>query len=105
MLRPRVGLSGVLVTEPQFLNKATIRLNVDAPQIAQKAAPLAYHFQEAAAAVVVLTVDAKVVREIVDTLGQHGDLNLGGAGVTLVLTVLLNRACFVERHFLETAYR
>jgi len=91
-VRPRVVLSGVLVTEPQFLNHAAIRLNIDAPQVAQKATPLAYHLQEAATAVVVLTMDAKVVREIVDTLGQHGDLNLGRAGVTLVLPVLLNRA-------------
>ena len=89
-LRPRV-IVDELVTEPQFLNDFAVRLDVGAPQIVQKSATLAYHLQEAAATVVILLVLTEMVREVVDALGQHCDLNLSGAGIAVVRPVFLNR--------------
>jgi len=100
-LRPRVAVKAVLVTEPQFLNYLAVRLDIGPPQIVQQSATLAYHLQEAAAAVVIFAVLAEMIREIVDTLGQDRDLNLCRPSVRLVGTVLLNCGCFVESHFPE----
>ena len=97
-LRPRVGVKAVLVPEPQFLNQLAVRLDIGPPQIVQQSATLAYHFQEAAATVVILAVLTKVVREVVDALGQDRDLNLGGSGVALVDPMLLNRRRLIESH-------
>ena len=98
-LRPRVGVKAVLVTEPQFLNQQTVRLDFRPPQIVQQSATLAYHFQEAAATVVILAVVTEMIREVVDALGQYRNLNLRRPGVRLVDPVFLNRSCFIESHF------
>jgi hypothetical protein len=95
--RPRVGVIA-LVTESQLLNDVAVRLDVRPPQVVQQSATLAYHLQEAAATVVVLTVKAKVIREVVDAFGKNRNLNLRGAGIAVMRPVLLNRWCFVECH-------
>ena len=96
-LRPRVSVIG-LVTETQLLNELAIRLDVGAPQIVQQSAALAYHLQEATAAVMVLAMRAEVIREIVDALGQYRDLDLRRTGIALMRPVLLDRSRFVECH-------
>src|SRR5690606_18873420 len=53
--------------------------------------PLADHLVQPAAGVVVVFVHLQVAGELVDALGQKGDLHLGGAGVSLVLTELLDQ--------------
>ena len=62
-------------------------------QIAQEAAPLPDHLQEAAAARVVVDVGAEVPGQAVDALGQQGDLDCGRSGVSLVLAGGLYSAC------------
>jgi hypothetical protein len=100
-----VGVIAVLVTQPQFLNDLAVRVYVRAPQIVQQPATLAYHFQEAAATVVVFAVLTEMIREVVDALGQYRNLNLSRTGIALVNPVLLNRRRFIECHFLNNARR
>jgi hypothetical protein len=50
--------------------------------------------------VVVLTVLAKVIREVVDAFCENRNLNLRGAGIAFMRPVLLNRRRFVESHCL-----
>ena len=42
----------------------------------------------------ILLVDFEVIGQIVDSLGQNRDLNFGGAGVSLVQSILLNNLLF-----------
>ncbi len=98
-----MGLSPVLVTEPQFLNDRAVRVDIRTPQIVQKSATLAYHLQEAAATVVIFAVLAEMIREVIDALGQNRDLNSGRTGVAFVRPVFFNCGCFIKRHCFETA--
>src|SRR5213078_897098 len=52
-------------------------------EIAKEAAALADHHQQAAARVMVLAVGPQVLCELVDPLGEKGDLDLGRAGVAV----------------------
>jgi hypothetical protein len=100
-LRPRVGVNAVLVTEPQFLNQPAVRLDVRPTQIVQQSLALAYHLQEALATVMILFVLTKMIREVIDALGQDRYLNLGRTGIAVVRPVLLNRWRFIESHSLK----
>ena len=88
----------VLVAEAKIRDDLAVPLDVGSLEIREKPAPFAYHLQEAAATVVVLTVKAKVIREVVDAFGKNRNLNLRGAGIAVMRPVLLNRWCFVECH-------
>ena len=48
-----------------------------------KAAALADHGDQAAARVKVLLMHIQMVRQVLDTLGQYGDLHFGRTGITL----------------------
>src|SRR5690606_40048747 len=61
-----------------------------ATQVVEETRALADHQQQAAPAVVVVLVGSKVLGEVVDALGEQGDLDLRGCGVALVGAVLGN---------------
>jgi hypothetical protein len=87
-----------LVTEPELLNQLTVRLDIRPSQIVQQPATLAYHLQEAAATMMVLSVLAEMIRQVIDALSKDRNLNFGGPGVDFVGPMLLNRRRFIECH-------
>ena len=88
-----------LLAQVQLLNDGAVTLNVDLLQVAQKVSSVADHLQHAAAAVVVLVVRLEVLGKSVDAMGKDRDLNLRGAGVTLVRSVGSdNGLLFVLQH-------
>ena len=80
----------LLLTDAELGDNGTIPLDVDLCQVVEKVSPLADHFQEAAAGVMVLLVDAQVIGEVVDSLGENGDLHFGRARVALMARILLD---------------
>src|SRR5690606_11715567 len=78
-------------TQPELRDQRPVALEVGALEVAQHAAALADEHQQAAARVVVLAVLFEVAGELVDPLGEQGDLDLGGAGVALAAAVLADQ--------------
>jgi hypothetical protein len=99
-VRPR-DVIVCLITETQLLNELAVRLDVSTPQVIQEPFALAYHLQEAATTVMILAVLTKMVREVIDALGQNCDLNSRRPGVAFVRPVLRDRWCFVKSHCLN----
>ena len=90
-----------LAADAQLLDDRPVALRVLLPQILEEPAPLADQHQQAAPRVMVLRVGLEVLGEAVDTLGEERDLHLGGAGVTVVRTELLDQALLAvdsQRH-------
>ena len=79
-----------LLTDTQLGDEGTIALDVLLGQIVQQAAALTDHLVQAPAAVVVVGVYLQVLGELIDPLGEDGDLNLGGTGVGFVGAVGLD---------------
>ena len=67
-------------------------MTVLAHQICKESATLANKLEQAAARVMILRESTQVFREVGDTLRQQGDLNLRGAGITLMGAVLRDDA-------------
>ena len=59
-------------------------------QVVQQAAPLADHHQEPAAGVQVLVVGAEMLGQVLDALGQNGDLDFGRAGIAFFGAIRLD---------------
>src|SRR3954454_21803342 len=83
-------LTGALPAEAELLDEGAIALEVFALQVVQEPPAAADELQQAAARVVVVLVRPQVLRQLVDALRQHRDLDLGRARVRLVLAELLN---------------
>ena len=80
----------LLLTDAQLGNDGAVALNVDLGQVVEKVSPLANHLQQAAAGMMVFLVLAQVLGQVVDTLGQHGNLHLRRTGVALMAGILLD---------------
>src|SRR5262249_4088962 len=80
--------AGWLLAEVQPSDERAVALDVDALQVVELAAALAYELEQSAARVVVLLVRLEVLGEVRDPLAQERDLHLGRAGVALVRRVL-----------------
>ena len=87
-----------LVPETEFLDDATVSLDVCPLHVIEQPATLADHLEQATSTVVILLVCSKVVGQKVDTLGQNRDLNSSRACVGLMRLVLLDSHCLVECH-------
>ncbi len=79
-----------LFAQTQFRYNSAVPLNIHLGKVIQKIPSLAYHLQQAPAGVMVLLVGAQMLGQVVDPLGQYGDLYLGRTGVSLVTGILLN---------------
>jgi len=89
----------LLFTDTQLCNDGTIALDINFRQIVQQISSLSDHFQKAAAGVMILLVLPKMLGEIVDPLGQNGNLDLRGPGIPLMAGMLLNQIClFLSCH-------
>src|SRR3546814_18608513 len=65
--------------------------DVCSSDLVQQPAALADHLQEALPGMMVLAVGLEVLGEVLDALGEEGDLDLGGAGVHVVGSVALDQ--------------
>ena len=81
-------LIDILLTDTQLGDQSTVTVDVLLCQIVQHLAALTNHHQQATTGVVVVLVDTQVLGQLVDTGGEDSNLNLGGAGVALVGSVL-----------------
>ena len=71
-----------LFTDAQACNQRTVALNVNLLQIIEQVSSLTNHFQQAAAAVMVLHVVLQMLGKVVDALGQNGNLYFRGEPVS-----------------------
>ena len=92
--KPPLRAPKLLLAQVQLLDDRAVTLDIDLLQVAQKVSSVADHLQHTAAAVVVLVVSLEVLGERVDAMGKDRDLNLRGAGVTLVGFVLVDNELF-----------
>ena len=89
-----------LLSEVQLFDDRAVTLDVGLLQVAKKVSSVTNHLQKSAAAVVILVVSLEVLGQIVDSVSQKRDLNLGRTCVALVGSVLLdNCLLFVFQHF------
>src|SRR4051794_9098747 len=77
-----------LAAQAELLDQGAVALEILALQVVQEAAAPSDELEQAATRVVVVLVRAEVLGQLVDALGQHRDLDLGRAGVRLVLAEL-----------------
>jgi hypothetical protein len=90
-----------LVPEAQFLDDLPVAVDIRTLQVVQETATFSDHFKKSTTAVVVLLVGAEVIRQIIDPLGEQGDLNAGRATVGLVRPIFLDGRTFFESHVLK----
>ena len=98
------GLSKKSATETQTLDEVEVTSLVIVLQVAQQAAALADQLEQTTTTVVIVLVGLEVLGELSDTLGQQGDLDLGGAGVPFGECVLSDdggRLGTVKRHVIS----
>src|SRR3954462_13912514 len=96
-----MAISGALAAEAEFLDEGAVALEVLLLQVAEQAAALADEHEQAAARVVVLLVRPQVLGQLVDPLGEQGDLDPGVPGVLGIGAELLGElglALLRQRH-------
>src|SRR5680860_114448 len=81
----------VSAAEAEVRYESAVALQIVPLEVAQQAAALADQHQQAAAGVVILAVRAQVAGEIVNPLGEQGDLYFGRPGVATGATVLVDQ--------------
>src|SRR5262249_27922439 len=90
-----------LLTETEPADDALVAFKVLALEVVEQASPLADHLHQAESRVVVLRVAAEVAGEVLDPLGEAGDLDFRGAGVGVVGSVILDQLVLMggrQRH-------
>jgi hypothetical protein len=70
--------------------QGAVALNILAAKVIQEPTPLTNHHQQAATAVVIAFVEAKMLGQMVDPLGQQGHLHFGRPGVAFAMAELGN---------------
>ena len=70
--------------------QGSVALDILAAKVIEQPTPLANHHEQPAAAVVIAFVEAKMLGQMVDSLGQQCHLHLGGPGVAFAMSELGN---------------
>src|SRR4051812_46034693 len=86
---PPVRAASGLAADAEFFDQLPIAAFVLALEIVEERAALRHELQETATRVVILHVRLEVPGQVVDALGQDGDLHLGRAGVAGLLREFL----------------
>ena len=76
-----------LAPQSQFLDQATVALQVSPLQIVEQPPPAADELEQSAPGVMILPVRAQMVGQLFDPARQKGDLDLGRARVSIALSV------------------
>ena len=84
-----------LLSDAELCDAGSVTLDVLLGEVVEQVAALTDHFEKAAAGMVVLLVDLEVFGELVDALGENGDLNLRRTGVGLMGAVCLDNCLFL----------
>jgi hypothetical protein len=71
-------------------HQASVALNILAAQVIKQPTPLANHHEQTTAPVVIAFVKAKVLGQMVDSLGQQSHLHFGRPGVAFAMAELGN---------------
>ena len=71
----------------QFLKKGAVTFGFRAVKVVEKATPATDHGEEAAAGSEVFDGFFEVGGEVVNPIGEKGNLHIGGAGVFVVQTI------------------
>jgi hypothetical protein len=82
--------SGSLLSETQFFDDGSVAFDLGRLEVIEKPAALANHFEKAPSAMVVFLVDPEVLGQILDLLGEKGDLDLRRAGIVIVESILVD---------------
>ena len=85
---PAATTAMALAAQAELADQRAVALEILLLEVVQEAPAAADEHQQAAARVVVVLVLAQVLGEVVDAARQQRDLDLGGAGVALVLAEL-----------------
>src|SRR5450756_564423 len=80
--------SGSSAAQAEPLDEAAVAVDVDLLKVAEQPTALADQEQQATTRVVVVLVHLQVLGEVLDARAEHRDLDLRGAGVTLMGGVL-----------------
>lgn len=83
-----------LFPQVEFLKKRVVALGFRAVEVIQQAAAATDHGEEAPTGGEVLDRILEMRREMVDSLGQEGDLDVGGTGILVVETVACDDLAF-----------
>lgn len=75
-------------SQSQLGDETSISLHILSAQIVEEATTLANHHQQATPAVVIVLVLTEMLGQMIDPLGEQGDLDFRRAGVTVVGPVL-----------------
>ena len=95
------SLPSFLLSQTESLNDGAVTLDVNLLKVTEKVSSVTYHLKKTAAAVVVALVLLQVLGEVVDSVCENRDLNLGRACVAFSCLVLGNNCLlfFLEHHF------
>lgn len=98
-----------LLAQLELLRECEIAVVIRGLQVIQQPAALADHDQQAAARAVILEIGLEMAGEVIDALGEQGNLHVGGAGVLGVNLVvgddLLLKLCFHTSSFFDNEGR
>lgn len=78
------------MAKPELIDELTVSPQIGPLHIVEEPAASAYHFEQTAAAMIVLLVGTEMLRQVVDSLREDRYLNTRGARVPLVRPVLFN---------------
>jgi hypothetical protein len=82
-----------LSAQTQTLDELFVSLFVCPPEVVQQAPTPTHHHDQATARAVVLDMTLEVLGQILDALGQQGNLDLRGPGIPFVKFVFLPNRC------------
>ena len=90
----RLQLLKQLLADTEASDDGTVALDVGFDEIIEQTLSLTDHFEQTASGMVVVLVGLQVLGEVVDSLGENGDLHLGRTCVALMESVLLDNCFF-----------
>ena len=85
----------MLLAEAQFADDVAVSLDIVPVEVSQVPSSAAYQLEQTTLRVVVVRVLAHVPGQLIDSLGQYRDLNLGRASIALGTGVLGNDRGFL----------
>src|SRR5687767_15645312 len=84
--------------QAELLDERPVRRQITSLEVREQPAAGSDHFQQPAAAVMVLGVSAKMLSEGIDPLGEQRHLHFSGSGVARVSLVFGRYRLLVETH-------
>lgn len=84
----------LLLSDAELCDAGSVTLDVLVHEVIEQTAALTDHKKQAVAAVVILLVNLQMLGELIDALGQDGNLHLGRTGVGFMGAVGLNNDLF-----------